>query len=186
MEEKAGVKSIEEKVAAVDSWVGKIAFEGKVDEIDSALLRQVLESLGATFEISELARSSLSRFSNVDRGVGMDEIWGKGRVSEYRKWLLKYVRDYEERNGRPLPVLEGTDIKTSGGLKFFTDLTVFAAGLMSFEDYRRITERRAEKGRMWQARSPEDEYRPSKYSSFPPELPQAAWEEIKSWLRNPA
>ena len=185
MGEKAEVKSIEEKVAAVDSWVGKIALEGKVDEIDRVLLRQVLESLGAHFELSVAASYSLSRFGNPYRRAGMYEVWGERRVNEYESWLSVYLSDYETRTGRPLPVLEDSDIKTSGGLKFFSDLTVFAAGLMSFEDYQRITERRAEKGRIWQARNPEDEYKLSKYSSFPPELPLTAWEKIKSGAQNP-
>ena len=46
MGEKAEVKSIEEKVAAVDSWVGKIALEGKVDEIDRVPLDKFWKAWG--------------------------------------------------------------------------------------------------------------------------------------------
>ncbi len=180
MTEKIESNLIERKIALFDSWISKLSKEGLVEEIDQAVVREVLEIVGANFEISESARLSLTRFRNLDRRQGMDSVWGRERIAGYRKWLLKYIKSYEEKTGKPLPVLEDSDTKTSGGLKFFTDLTAFAAGLMSFDDYKRITERRAEKGRLWQARREDAPIIPSKYSSFPPELPLAAWEEIKS------
>ncbi len=61
-----------------------------------------------------------------------------------------------------------------------TDLTVFSAGLMTFTEYKKITERRAEKGKLWQERS-DNNYEPSEYSSFPPKFPSEAWEFIKTF-----
>ncbi|OGM56097.1 hypothetical protein A3E46_01405 [Candidatus Woesebacteria bacterium RIFCSPHIGHO2_12_FULL_46_16] len=183
MTEKTERRPIEEQVSTFENWIGKLTETGIVEEINPQLVREVFEDLGANFEISEEDRKSLERFENLLRRPGMDAVWGKDRVREYRIWLRHYLKDYETRTGKPLPVLEGTTSKTSGGLKFFTDLTVFASGLMSFEKYQEITERRAAKGRLWQARKADEPIIPSKYSSFPPEFPQVAWGKIKSWRR---
>ena len=170
----------EERLAIVEGWVGKISGEGIVGVIDPQLVRGVLVEFGANFEISEEAKASLKKFKNTDRRFGMDAVWGHDRVGKYRIWLKHYLEEYEERTARALPVIEGTVTKTSGGLKFFTDLTAFAGGFMSFEEYKRVTERRAEKGRLWQERNPNDPIVPSAYSSFPPGFPAVAWEKIKS------
>lgn len=176
--------SSEVDLVAVDGWIETVADEGKVGEMDLMLLKGVLEQIGANFELSEQTRESLQKFRNVDRRVGMDAVWGRERVKDYRIWLKHWVADYEQKTGKDLPVLEGTDTKTSGGLKFFTDLTVFAAGLMTFKDYQRITERRAKKGRLWQERDPKKPYKSTKYSSFPPGFPNEAWEKVKSQKKN--
>lgn len=173
-------EKIEQNRSALGMWVDKLNREGIVDVIDPSLVRSVLESYGANFEISEESKESLKRFNNAERRPGMDAVWGSDNVKKYRIWLKHWVVNYENKTGRQLPVLEGTNTKTSGGLKFFTDLTVFAAGLMTFEKYKEITERRAEKGRLWQARNLNDPYETTKYSSFPPEFPSEAWEKIKS------
>ncbi len=166
---------------AVDDWIAKLSKEGVVGEMEPALLRGVLESYGANFEISEEAEESLVKFSNRDRRLGLDAVWGKEKIDAYRKWLKEdFVPGYEAKTGKELPVLENTKTKTSGGLKFFSDMIVFAAGLMDPGDYKRITERRAEKGRLWQNRDPKEPYAPTKYSSFPPEFPSEAWKYLKS------
>jgi hypothetical protein len=180
--EQAELNTIEKKTMAVDSWVNKITTEGKVDPINASLVRKVLESFGANFEISEEAKTSLEKYKNVDRRLGMDAVWGTQKVKEYRIWLKHWVESYETKNGKPLPVLEGTDTKTSGGLKFFTDLTVFAAGIMDFTTYKELTEDRARKGRVWQARRGDEPIVPTPHSSFPPEFPSVAWEKIKNLI----
>ena len=170
----------EERLAIVEEWIGKISGKGIVEAIDPQLVRGVLVEFGANFEVSEEAAASLRKFKNTERSLGMDSVWSHDRVKEYRIWLKHYLEEYERRTVRTLPVLDGTDIKTSGGLKFFTDLTAFAGGFMSFEKYKKITERRAEKGRLWQEKNPNDPIVLSAYSSFPPGFPAVAWEKIKS------
>jgi len=180
MTESSEANSVEKKIVAVDGWVGRLTQEGVVGQIDKQLLKAVLENFGANFEISESARESLGKYRNLDRRPGMDAVWGTQRVKEYRIWLRHWVADYEERYGKSLPVLEDSDVKTSGGLKFFTDLTAFVGGEISFDDYKRITEDRVRKGRAWLTRG-EGETVPTPHSSFPPGFPNAAWEKIKSW-----
>ena len=179
MTESKDNRPFEEKLADVSGWVQKIAEIGVVEEIDPMLVKSVLEGLGANFEISEEKRASLHQFTNLKRRPGIDAVWSSPKVKEYRIWLKHWVEDYEKKTSKPLPVIEGTHTKTSGGFKFFTDLTVFAAGLMSFEEYKKITERRAEKGRLWQTRKEGEPIIPTDYSSFPPEFPIDAWEHIK-------
>ncbi len=163
----------------VNKWITGLSETGKVAEMDPMLLRSVLAEYGANFEVNEEARESLKKYSNLERRFGMNAVWGEDRVKNYRIWLKNWIGEYETRTDRPLPVLQGTDTKTSGGLKFFTDLTVFAAGLMDFESYKSLTEDRREKGERWQKRNPEDEVVPTPHSSFPPEFPVEAWNYLQ-------
>lgn len=77
-----------------------------MEQIDPLLIRDVLGEFGANFEISEEAKESLSKFSNVNRRAGMDAVWGNEKVKEYRIWLRHYLEDYEVATGKALPVLE--------------------------------------------------------------------------------
>jgi len=180
--------SSEEKGVVVETWIGKIGREGTVELIDSRLVREVLEGAGANFEISEEERLSLKKYSNLKRRLGMDAVWGKERVDEYIAWLKdEYIPGYERRVGRELPTLyerktdKFDDIKHSGMLQFFGELTAFAAGEKSFVNYKRLTEDRVRKGKEWQERELNTPYEPSCHASFPPEFPQVAWGKLKSW-----
>jgi len=148
MAEKGKDRQFEERLAILTAWVDKITSEGKVEEIDPDLLRSVLEEFGANFE-SKPELESLSKYSNLGKRPGLDAVWGSTRIEEYRHWVEQYVLDYEQKTGRPLPVLEGTRVKTSGMKQFFGELTALAAGKMHFEKYKRLTEDRARKGKEW-------------------------------------
>lgn len=174
----------------VDEWIDSISESGRVREIDPGLIKKVLESFGANFEISEEERLSLRKYSNLNRRPGMDAVWGADQVNEYKRWLIdEYIPQYERRSGRELPTLydRKTDkfdnIKHSGMLQFFGELTAFAAGEKSFADYQRLTEDRVRKGKEWQERELNAPYEPSPHASFPPEFPQVAWGKIKTWRR---
>lgn len=173
-------RPFEEKLALVGGWIETIASEDRVDEIESGLLREVLVEFGANLE-ERPELESLSKYSNKAKRPGLDAVWGRTRVDEYSHWVQQYVLDYEQKTGKPLPVLEGTDVKTSGMKQFLGELTAFAMSKMTFEDYKRLTEDRARKGRLWQQRDPNEPIKPSAHSSFPPEFPQLAWVKIKSW-----
>src|SRR3990172_12918106 len=113
MIEQGRNKPFEEKLVAVDSWIEAIASQGQVNEIEPEILRDVLAELGANLESRE-ELVPLGKYSNKARRPGMDAAWGKERIDAYKKWINQYIRDYEIKTGRSLPVLEGTNIKTSG------------------------------------------------------------------------
>ena len=180
--------SQEQEQEFVDEWIDGISESGRVREIDPGLVKIVLESFGANFEISEEEKLSLGKYSNLNRRPGMNAVWGKERVDEYIAWLKnEYIPSFEDKTGRALPTL--FDRKTgkfdtnkhSGMMQFFGELTAFAAGEKSFADYKRLTEDRVRKGKVWQEKELDAPYEPSSHSAFPPEFPQVAWEKIKSW-----
>ena len=190
MTENPETLSLEEKIVIFEGWINKITSEGRVDSIDSSLVREVLVNCGANFEISDEERLSLRKYSNLNRRLGIDAVWGTDQVNSYKRWLInEYIPQYEGRVGRELPTLydRKTDkfdtIKHSGMLQFFGELTAFAAGEKSFADYQRLTEDRVRKGKEWQERGLNVPYEPSDHASFPPEFPQVAWGKIKSWRR---
>ena len=111
----------------------------------------------------------------------MDVVWGKERVDQFKNWLTRdYIPTYEEKTGKALPSLEDSDIKHAGMLQFFGELTAFAAGQKTFEEYKRLTEDRARKGKVWQERNPEELYFKSPHASFPPGFPMDAWNYLES------
>jgi hypothetical protein len=184
MTEKNELNTIEKKTAAVENWINRITTEGKVDKIDSSLVREVLESFGANFEISEEARTSLGKYSNRRRRPGMDAVWGKGRVDEFKNWLKQdYIPDYEKRKKGEWPTLYDLEtkkydtIKHSGMFQFFGEITSFAAGEKPFKEYKELTEDRARKGRNWELYKYREH---SWHAPFPPEFPAVAWKKIKS------
>ena len=190
MPDEFSERPFEERLAVVESWVKKIGEEGIVEDIDPQLVKGVLEGLGANFEISEEERLSLRKYSNLNRRLGMDAVWGTDQANEYKRWLIdEYIPQYERRIGRELPTLydrktdKFDDIKHSGMLQFFGELTAFAAGEKSFADYQRLTENRAKKGREWQERDLSKHYEPSPNAPFPPGFPKAAWDYIKTWKK---
>jgi len=187
MTEQEAVSS-EQRLVRMDSWFDKFKVEGKVDQTEPQLVRDVLEKFGANFEISQEARISLGRYSNLAKKIGLQEVWGQ-KADEFKGWVKnEYIPQYEANEGRELPTLYDPktglmdNIKHSGMMQFFGELTSFAAGEMSFAKYKRITEHRLDRGRRWKNNDPENPFVVhEKNAPVPPEYPLAAWQKIKSW-----
>lgn len=180
-------RPFEEKLASVTQWIDTIADEGRVDPISPEVLREVLTKFRADFE-PRPELDSLSGYTSIAKKPGLDAVWGKEKVDRYKDWIKRYVSEYEIDTGKELPVLydpktkKATTIKTSGMMQFFGELTALAAEKMSFKKYKRLTEDRARKGRLWRARKPGEPIVTTEHASFPPPFPSDAWRYIKDWL----
>lgn len=186
-----------EREAAVGSWIAQISENGTVGEIDHGLLKEVLESFGANFEVGEDARKSLGKYTNKGKAEGLVAVWGGNVVADYKEWAKRFVEEFENKeSSRPLPKLvlksdpgSSSGSKTSGMLQFFGELTAFAAGVMSFEDFKKYTEGRALNGHLWQEKKGDERVRikvptadePILLASFPPGFPSRAWSKLKEW-----
>ncbi len=188
-------ESIERERKMVSEWVGKFSIEQKVGEISSDLLRKVLESYGANFEnLSDDAKKSLSKYSEMDRGFGARSVWGNKFVNDYKKKVGDFIKDYEYKTGIELPELvnkknpdESTRRKNSGMVQFLFDLTSFASGEYSFERFKTYVEGRINNGICWEEGRkkdrikisiPTDEHTEGEdklLSSFPRGFPDKAW-----------
>lgn len=196
MTEGKELSTVEEKVAVVDSWVTEISNSGHVGEIEPLLLREILENFGANFEIGEGARRSLGEYTTEGKKDGMRAVWGETAVKTIQQLSRELVGEFEQTLNHPLPKLgtskdESEEIfkKGMGMRAFLGDITAFAAGSMSFEDFRKYTEARALNGRLWQEGRKEERVKievptadkPILLASFPPGFPQRAWSKIKEW-----
>lgn len=187
MEYDSRQKELEEKNIIVNSWVKTISEKGIVgEEVTPEILKSVLENLGASFE-AELELKPLGRYSNLNKRPGLDAVWGKDRIDAYKKWVKDiYIPQNEKETGKALPTLYDRktktfdDVKHSGMMQYLGELTAYAAGKMDFENYKRLTERRIEKGRAWAEKGENDLYIPSENAPFPPKFPIDAWDYLKS------
>lgn len=174
-------------IQLVQDWIGKISREYRVEEMEPGIVRAALEAMGANFEPSAELKY-LGEYTNKAKRPGLDAVWGKERVEDYKGWAKAYAQSHEQLVG-PLPELEKSGSKTSGMIQFFGELTAFAAEKLSFADFKRYTEIRAENGRLWMVGRKDERIRtsvptakgPILISSFPHGFPSAAWEKIKSW-----
>ncbi len=171
---------VEGRKTAVYEWIQKISVEGVVGEgATPEMLRDTLQGLGADFE-PRPELEHLKRYSNLQKRPGLDAVWGSERVEQIKSWITEvYIPQYEQKTGRPLPTLEDSDIKHSGMMQFLGELTAYAAGQMDFDKYKRLTEDRARKGRVWQERDLSEPYVKSPHASFPPEFPVDMWEYLQ-------
>lgn len=188
METDIRQKELEEKNIIVDSWVKTISEKGIVEkEVTPEILRNVLENLGANFEIPSEQLEPLGRYSNKNKRPGLDAVLGKDKIDAYRKWVKDiYIPQYEQETGKPLPTLYDKKTKTfdnikhAGMMQFLGELTAYAAGKMDFENYKRLTEDRIKKGKAWDEKGKNDSYTPSPHASFPSKFPIDAWNYLKS------
>jgi hypothetical protein len=174
-------RPFEERLAEVTQWVKTIGERGRVVDIDPKLVLGVLEGLGAAKEISEEAKKSLARYSNLNKRPGLNAVWGKERVDAFKEWVKgDLIPQYEQRVGKELhtlwdPKAETFDnVKHSGMMQFLGELTAFAEGVMPLDEYRRLTQNRVGKGIKFEFGDPYEPYKPSKNASFPPEFPLKA------------
>lgn len=191
----ANSESIEQKQATVDEWIRGISERQEVGEMKLKILREVLESYGAHFEnLNEKGKESLRGYSEKDRGPGVRQVWGNDFVDSYKEWAEGSLEDCESKTGVQWPMLENkehpeksTHRKVSGVNQFLFELTAFASGETSFEDYKRYMEARVKNGVAWvegrkeeriKIKLPMDE-KPKLVSSIPKEFPIAAMDWIK-------
>lgn len=179
-------RPIEEEIAAVGQWIDLVS-GGVVECIDGQILKEVLEAHGARFETEAIR--SLRKFTEKDKASGMVLVWGE-RFEEYKKWVGGYIVSFEASPAhRELPRLMPSGRKNSGMLQFFGELTAFGAGAIPFEEFKALTQARAENGLLWQLESSKELIKikvptakePILLSSFPPGFPRACWEKIKEW-----
>jgi hypothetical protein len=177
----------EERYAEVTDWIKTIGETGTVSEMDPDLVKGVIEGMGANPKVSELAKESLARYSNYYKRPGLNAVWGRIRVKAFIRWARKdFIPKYEQKTGRELHTLWDKKTKTydnikySGMLQFLGELTAFAEGQMSKEEYKRLTERRIEKGRKFAYGDPYEPYQPSENAPIPPEFPLEAWNYLRS------
>lgn len=168
-------------------WLKNLSENGKVGEIEPAVVRFVLEAAGANFEISESAHVSLGKYSNKEKRQGLNEVWGEAKVDSFKTWVVgEYIPYIEKEAGRELRTLWDwntqtfDDVKHSGMMAFFGELTAYAAGDLSMEKYRTRTENRYAKGKKWQYGDREEKYVPSKNSSFPVDFPKKAIDRLNA------
>jgi hypothetical protein len=181
--------TIEEKTTTIDLWFTNVNKSGweKMPEIDRLLLKDVLQAYGANFENAEELRL-LKQYTNKAKRPGLDAVWGKEFVDDFWTFIGNYINDYEDKKGKPLPALKKSRKKFSGFRQFFGELTAFAAGQITDEQYYEYTRSRLFNGKMWQEDRREERMRvqvptvkdPILLSSVPPEFPVAAWEFIKN------
>jgi len=184
MTEQGEGRPLEEKQAAVAEWVSHLAETGEVRQIDGGLVREVVTSLGADFEQSEERLAVLGKYSNKGKAPGMKAVWGEERFRGFKTWVDGYITEYEARTGKELPVLVGkkdgkivevTDIKYAGMRQWLGELTAFAAGQLDFDKYKRLTEDRWRKGKIWEGKGEGEKIPSSPHALFPPEFPLRAW-----------
>lgn len=191
-------ESIEQKREQVDEWIKKISEEQKVgDEISQELLREILESYGAHFEnVDNEGKESLKGYSENERGLGVKQVWGEEKIKNYKSWIKEYIVSYDESHEVLLPILgekEGKPYpesgrKNSGMIQFLYELTSFASGETSFDDFKTYMEARVNNGVAWAEGRKKDRVRvkvptadePILLGSIPKEFPIAAMD----WLKN--
>jgi len=187
MEQKVD-SSVEQKIGIVKEWISTLSEEGKLEQIDRMLLKDVLGAFGANFEVGEEAKVSLGKYTNKAKAFGMEQVWGL-KYDEYIKFTAEFIRSYEASKGISLPALERSGVKNSGMIQFLGEVTAYAVESLDFEDLKLYLEARVSNGKAWEDGRREDRVRvkvptakePILLSSIPPEFPKAAWEKIKSW-----
>lgn len=197
MTEKSQFIDIIHKQAAVNDWINEISKKGQYREIHRSDLRSVLESFGANFNLSETEKESLRGYSEKQRSKGVKAVWGN-KYDLYIQWTKKYIQKYEQQSGIKLPSLgrqsdsssqkESSRRKNSGMKQFLNDLTCFAAGELSSENFALYTTTRINNGIAWSEGRKEDRVKisvptsskPILIGSFPPGFAQEAY----NWLKN--
>lgn len=189
MTEEKETRPVEETASQMDSWINNLIETGEMKEINPGVVREVLKSHGAEFNISPEAKKSLSEYTNKARAEGMRGVWGE-RFKIYKTWTKEYIREYEENpNNKLLPALKKSGRKNSGMIQFFGQLTSFASEQLDYEDFKRYTEARIHNGRCYAEGRKQDRVRvtvptsvqPILLSSIPPDFPKAAYKKISEW-----
>jgi len=186
-------RPFEERQAQLLDWfirVGEMNPEDgdeKIPNPDQQLIKGILVDLGANFEISEEAKTSLAKYTNLGKRPGLDAVWGKEKIDGFKEWVkTDFIPQFEIRTGREFPSLydRKTDtydgVKHSGSMQFLGEITALAADKMTSDDYKKLTRSRLSKGIKLENMKPGDPYEPSRHSCFLPSFPQAALNYLKA------
>ena len=185
-----------EQIEAVDLWIDKFRVqlrtnkEGltiphvEITEIDTMLLRNVLGEYGAKFNLEKEGYQKLSQPTNKFRRSGMDAVWGAVFMDNYNLWTVQWANEYE-KTGRKLPKLDISGNRTSGMRHLLGEITAYAAGKLSFDDFKEKMDARIVNGFTYAKGLgktattflPEDKRFPG---SIPPYFTENAWNVVKS------
>lgn len=190
-------ETIESKIARVTEWIGVMSEKQEVGQIPREVIKDVLEFFGADFKnLNEDGKESLRGYSEKERSLGVNQVWGEEMIKNYKSWVKKYISGYDEVHEIKLPILgekEGLPYplsgrKNSGMLQFLYELTSFASGETSFDDYKKYMEARVNNGIAFAEGRKEDRVRvkvptakdPILLGSIPKEFPMA----VIDWIKN--
>lgn len=146
----SGVKDIDDALRAVDEG------DSSVEMLEPETVRRVFEHWGANFEINDIDRRSLQKYTNAGKANGMRAIWGK-KFDDYKTWCKEWGANYELETGKTLPRLgkapedgqNDTRSYTSGMIQLFGSFTSYGAGEMDFRKFISETLVRIYNGHMW-------------------------------------
>jgi len=195
MNETIKAETIEQKIAITSEWIKNISENQEVREIPREILQSTLEYFGANFQdLSKEARESLSGYSEKERVLGTRSVWGNEVLDNYKSWVKKYIVEYDKTHNIKLPILgEKKDLpypksgrKNSGMIQFLYELTSFASGETSFDDFKTYMEARIRNGAAFAEGRKKDRIKvkvptssdPIYLGSIPQEFPIKAWEWI--------
>ncbi len=206
-----GRPELEERVAVVDAWFKHLAENHVAGEIDREVLREVLESCGANFDIEPSAKEKLGRehYSSNALRKSVAAVWGD-KYDRFVSWVKGYVNQMQDE-GDEVPALESGK-KHIGFTGLLEELTAYAATdeeEFSATDFATRVTARAWNGYMryelgdkrkdvrmhiivpgyntvvYEFDGQEGDTRtgemPFASLGFPPKFATAAWEEITSW-----
>lgn len=125
--------------------------EFNTEELPPQLARSVLESYGADFKrLSPEGKDGLSKYKRKRKKTGLKEVWGDTFYANTIKWIEQWSEDYEsDPENRRLPRLTKSGVNYGGMVQFIGELTAYAAGELSAEDYKRYSEARVKNGQAW-------------------------------------
>ena len=142
MTEKLRKTDIEEKKAIVVEWITEftesdkiVEIDNKIEEIDVAVLREVLIHCGADFEQDPETLMLLGEYTNRAKRPGLDAVWGKEIVDGFWSQIDLFIEEHEIKTGIELPKLEGSGHKFSGMRQFFGEITALASGQLDLRTF---------------------------------------------------
>ncbi len=186
----------EQQIKIVDDWINSFKVESKlgdegltvshvdIREVDTMLLRSVLEGCGAEFNPEKEGYGKLRQPTNKFRRPGMDAVWGGEFMDRYNSWTVSWANAYEEA-GRKLPKLDQSGNRTSGMRHLLGLITAYAAEQIPFDQFKVQMEGRLVNGFTYAkglGRSPTDFLPDDK--KFPGSIPPLYVEETWSHIKN--
>ncbi|MDP3917882.1 MAG: hypothetical protein Q8Q30_01755 [Candidatus Woesebacteria bacterium] len=173
----------------VTDWFQKMDQSSKVGVIDPTKLNIVLDGLYGAMEIDETEEKSLAEYMRGASKRGMEAVWTKERLEDFEVWKEEWIADYEKvPENRPLPKGLKSGIKGKGMYDFFHQLSAFAYGVLSEDDFRKYTEVRLKNGKLWQEHRDDEREKIETPASDDPirigELPPGFLPDFWDWLKS--